>query len=399
MAKNLSSAVGIDIGSDTIKVAEVRVQAGQPTVAALGEAKTPPGAVDHTGVHDLDAVGAAIKELCASAGITVPETVLSLAGQNSVVVRTLEVAVKDDKELASHMEWEIQRNIPFAESTVTSDYQAYLPDGPASQNMDVVLAIAPESVAVGMRDMLKKAGRKAFAFDVEPLALARVVQTVYGSRFQGRTVCVVDMGHKTMSINIIRDGKLLMPRQVAIGGQMVTQAISSNMGLDEAQAEAVKRASAEVPTAAPTASYGAFAPAQDAGYAAYNPFADEASGEPAEPSEAPIAPAPATEMDPQALAVYNAMADVLEEVSSEIRRSVDYFRSQGGEVDQILLAGGGSAMKGLAESIESLIGAPAERLALFPSIPFAPRKEDQTALGERSQEFAVAVGNGLHIAY
>jgi hypothetical protein len=56
-------------------------------------------------------------------------------------------------------------------------------------------------------------------------------------------------------------------------------------------------------------------------------------------------------------------------------------------------------MKGLAESIESLLGCPAERLDIFKAIPFAPRKADQAEYGERGEEFAIAVGNGLHIAY
>lgn len=394
MAKNLSSAVGIDIGSQTIKLAEVRHQAGQTTVAALAEAKTPEGAVDHLGVHDFEAVGAVIKELCATAGVSVPDTVLSLAGQNNVVVRTLDVPIQDDKELASHMEWEIQRNIPFAEGTVTSDYQAYRSPDPAAQNMDVVMAIAPESVAVGMRDMLKKAGRKPHAFDVEPLALARTISSVYGSSVQGKNVCVVDLGHRTLSINIVRDGRLLMPRQVPIGGAMVTQAIASNMGIDEASAEGLKKSKGEVP--AMQAAAPAYSPFEDQ-TAAYNPFADATDAEEAVP--AAIEPAPGSDMDPEALSVYNAMADVLEEVTSEIRRSVDYYRSQGGEVDMIVLCGGGSAMKGLADSIEGLLGCPAERLDIFKAIPFAPRKAEQAEYGERSEEFAIAVGNGLHIAY
>jgi len=44
-------------------------------------------------------------------------------------------------------------------------------------------------------------------------------------------------GHKTTSINIYRNGKLLMPRQIPIGGEMFTRAIADGLGISMAEAE------------------------------------------------------------------------------------------------------------------------------------------------------------------
>jgi len=46
-------------------------------------------------------------------------------------------------ELREHMAWEINRNIPFAESTVQSDFRALPDERSEFGNMDVVMAISP----------------------------------------------------------------------------------------------------------------------------------------------------------------------------------------------------------------------------------------------------------------
>ncbi|MBS1708878.1 MAG: type IV pilus assembly protein PilM [Armatimonadetes bacterium] len=403
MAKKYTSIVGVDIGSQTIKVAEVRLAGKQPTVTAIGMAMTPEGAVDHVGVHDPVAVGAVLKQVCSQCGANVGDAVVSLSGQGSVVVRTLEVPVMSDSELKQHMDWEITRNIPFAESDVVSDFAAFPANG--AQNMDVVMAIATQSTVNVIRDILKRAGKKPAALDVQPLSLARSLKTSYESEYAGKRVCVVDIGHKSSSISIFNDGKLVMPRQVPIGGEMFTRAIADAMSIPFAEAEGMKHAKGRIPDTAGQAP--AFNPFGDTGFATqqfqpYNPFAETEEAAPAAPEEAapaaPPAPAPVeTGMDADETKLWNAMAPVADEFVSEVRRSVDYFRSKGGDVDVILLCGGGAGLRGVAPFIQSVVGIPTSVFDPTKGLPVTAKHADD--LEQEKQEFAVAIGNGLHIAF
>jgi len=147
MARKLTSVLGIDIGSSKIKVCEIKTQGREPVVTALGIADTPEGAVDHTGIFNPDAVGEALKKAISDAGVSTAFAVVTLAGQASVLVRTLEVPKMNPAELKDHMQWEINRNIPFAESTIVSDFKPLGGEDPNAQNMDVVMAIAPPKAA------------------------------------------------------------------------------------------------------------------------------------------------------------------------------------------------------------------------------------------------------------
>lgn len=414
MAKKLSSCLGIDIGSRSIKVAEVKSQGREIVVSAVGITDTPEGAVDHTGVYNPEAVGAAIRKLIADSGASAPYAIVSVAGQASVLVKTLEVPRMNEKELADSMQWEINRNIPFSESTVVSDYKPLYDEDPASQNMDVVMAISPQSAIETLVSCIKKAGKQIAAIDVEPLGIARSLKASYDDVMSGKTVCVVEIGHKTTAINIYKDGKLLQPRQVPIGGEMFTRAIADAMSVSMDEAEQLKRTQADVSGLGAAASNPFASTAQ---FQPYNPFSDDLSSGAAMPgdatasdagtlgdataadagtySPAPV-PAPVSGGNDQ---VNRAMTEPLDEFVAELRRSIDYFRGRGGDVNIVALCGGGAKLNGLSKFVETSLGVNCEVLDPMRNLNLNIRKMAPDFVDEHRQEFTVAVGNGLHIVF
>lgn len=398
MAKKLSSVLGIDIGTKKIKVCEIRAQGKDPVVTALGMIDTPEGAVDHTGVYNSDAVGVALKQVINESGAATAHAVVSIAGQSSVLVRTLEVPRMNPAELKEHMAWEINRNIPFAESTVVSDFKALPSDDPNSTNMDVVMAIAPQSAIDTMLGCLKKAGKTPAAIDVEPLSIARSIQTSYDDVLANKTVCFVDMGHKTTAINIFKGSKILMPRQVPLGGEMFTRAIVDSFSVPAEEAEAMKLTKLEIPEDALNAPAmgggGGFSATQD--FQPYNPFSDDPMPFNAEPEPEMVS---GQVDDSESARLYGAVAPLLEEFVAEVRRSIDYFRSRGGEVDKVVLAGGATKIKGLVPFLQTALGIECDDYDPLRRLNVNARKVAPGFVEEHRQEFAVAVGNGLHIMF
>lgn len=512
MAKKVSNAIGIDIGSQKIKVVEVRSKGGNPEVIAMGYTDTPEGAVDHTGIYNPEAVGDALKALLSEIGASSKQAVVSVAGQASVLVRTLPVPRMNDEELRSHMEWEINRNIPFAESNVMSAYHKLADDDENSPNMDVVMAIAPQSAIDSILVILQRAKRLPIGVDVEPLALARSLVASHSEEFSGQVLCVVEVGLKSTSINIYRDGKLLMPRQIPIGGELFTRALADADGMTVDDAENMKLQAALIPQSEIDAAR-AYASNPFGGYdyqapmdttqmdygtlpddgtqqlQAYNPFADDplpsnpflapdasaaAPANPfADPSAVPAAPdatqdvsslfppaapiadpmfdplaaleapqdavplddysttdvpggAPAfdpfasnpgeynpggaafdpfssgsvpaaiSNEDPEVLRKFNSIRPVLEEFVAEARRSIDYFRSQNGEVNRILLCGGGAYMKGFAEYLGASLNFECSVYNPFVSIPAGGKKIAPALPEDEGSTFAMALGTALH---
>ena len=78
---------------------------------------------------------------------------------------------------------------------------------------------------------------------------------------------------------------------------------------------------------------------------------------------------------------------------------MDYFRSRGGDVNRLAVCGGGARLKGLAPFLETSLGMPCEVYDPLRNITVNARKATAEYVDEHRQEFAVAIGNGLHILF
>ncbi len=387
MAKRLTQALGVDIGTQSMKAAAVRLGA-MPTVVGLAKAPTPSDAIDHTGIYDPVALGGALHGMLSQAGMTgIKDVIFCIQGQSSVLVRNLEVPKMNEKEMEEHMKWEVQRNIPFAESTVLSDFRPIENAAlTGSDNVEVVMAVSPQSAIDSIVELLKAAHLRPAAIDVEPLAIGRILKICHGQDLGARKTCVVNIGDSMTSINMYRDSVLAFPRMIPTGGKGLTSAIASQLSLTTEEAEARKRVEASVPSGG--------GGQETQSFAAYNPFdanTASAEGEAPAPVAAPV-PAPASNM-------FGAMEPQLVDFVAEIRLSIDYYRSRGGDVESIGVTGGGSQLKGLPAYIEGSLGIPVQVLNPFAGLEVGVQPGAETYLQQDASEFSVAVGMGLHIAF
>src|SRR5579884_3654910 len=140
--------VGLDIGSNLIKVAELRRTGAGVEITGIGLAPTPTEAYENSVIIDSTLLGQAVKKLLKDSGISARQVVSSVSGQSAVVVRVIEVPQMNPAELAETMKWEVERHVPFAVNEVIMDYQPIeRPEGYAEgQNMEVLLAVAQQDM-------------------------------------------------------------------------------------------------------------------------------------------------------------------------------------------------------------------------------------------------------------
>lgn len=93
------------------------------------------------------------------------------------------------------------------------------------------------------------------------------------------------------------------------------------------------------------------------------------------------------------------IVDGLSELAEEARRSIEYFRSKGGEVERIVLCGGGAGLRGLNTYLSNALGLPCDIFDPTRRLQINAKKAPEEFVAGHKQEFAVAVGNGLHIMF
>jgi len=408
------TAVGLDIGTNLIKVVEVRSSRGSIHLLNVGIRPTPPEVISNGVIVEPQGLGLAVKGLLQQQGIRTRAAVASVAGQSSLVVRPIQVPKMTRSELSETMRWEVERHIPFAASEVIMDYEPLqdpdeLPE--EAQNMDVLLAVAQEDLITGYIETLQQAGLEPQALDIEALAAERsLIDLDVGDAGYRDTVALVNVGSTTTEITIIRNGLIAFTRPIPLAGESLTNAVSEGLGRDVNEAERLKKQmgevfldapppaaepapapppEAEAPEAAPPeaaeAEEGEEGPVFDlsAELGKEMPTERRAGPAPEEPSEpAPEqvfdvsaeAEQPAEEAEPpageagppapvgQPQRVFQAMQPALVELVTEIRRSLEYYTTQqaGATVDRIILYGGTARMPRLDRFISREVGLPVE---------------------------------------
>lgn len=279
--------VGLDIGSQQMKVVETRKDGNGVAVTALGVAPTPQEAFENSVIVDAQLLGKAVKDLLKQAGVTARECISSVSGQSAVVVRVIDVPQMKPTELAETMKWEVERHVPFAASEVIMDYQLIeRPEGYAEgENMDVLLAVAQQDMIDRHVEMLFAAGLKPKAIDVEPLAAGRALLELSqnGVHGPGFTVAIVNIGASNTDIGVFRDKLPAFPRTLPLAGDSLTRAIADGLQIDMATAEQYKRELGEVifgQAAQATPDFGA-------GFGQTAGFMDFTAPAPPEPEPAP----------------------------------------------------------------------------------------------------------------
>ncbi len=471
--------VGIDIGTQQIKIVELRPGKTGLTVSALGLGLTPLGVIQNGIITDPAAMGSAVKQLMRESGITAKRAVGSIAGQNAVVIRIIEVPRMTDAELKETMKWEVERHVPFAPSETQIDYQPLTPRTPeaaSGPNMEVLLAVAQQDAVANYLDVMFAAGLDPVAVDIEPLAIARAVldldrgqvvvrpQTMPGemdySSPPPETVAVVNIGAANTEIAIFQGDQLAFPRSLPLAGDSLTRAIAESLQYTIDQAERVKRDYGMVQLDR-MAIYTGTAYDTEGGYEAPEfgddqgfPLTDDAADNPfdlnanldgdfgsafrsapsakiydpgaedmsrtqpmprrtlnlARPSVSDIPPAfmpPPDDgfglppgagggMDENRLRddVFEAIAPVLQELSAEIRRSLDYYRSRGAQisVDRVLLSGGSAGLTNLAAFLQNELQTPVAVANSLEGLSVTSKHFDPAYLATIAPAFTIAVG-------
>jgi len=250
--------VGLDIGSSYIKVCQAQLRGGQPEVTALGIMPTPQDAVSGQEITDPAALGQALRSLLGEAGIKARKVVSAINGQNSVVVRIIELPKMTRNELRESMKWEVERHVPFAAGDVEMDFQELTPieEVPDGANMEVLLAVAQSEAIQRHLQTLQTAGLQPQAIDVTPLAAERALLLLGNGTGDEGAVAVVNLGATLTEVNVYRNGRIAFTRAIQIAGATLTKAISDGLGQPLAQAERLKRELATVPENAAVAGLG-----------------------------------------------------------------------------------------------------------------------------------------------
>lgn len=229
--------LGLDIGSSSIKIAEVDVSRSSVTLNAFSLIPTPVNAVGTGDLLDLGSIKMAIEALVAEIKTRRKSICTGMWG-TAVIVKKITIPRMDKKVVKNQLRFEAEQYIPFDINNVSLGFHI-LPASQTPDTMDVVLVAAQNELVAQYSQVVQSAGLKISIVDVSGFALANVFEANYG-RFRKEIVGVMNFGSNVTNFVVLQAGEVVFCRDIPVGGNNYSNEISKGLGVTTLEAEGLK---------------------------------------------------------------------------------------------------------------------------------------------------------------
>jgi type IV pilus assembly protein PilM len=347
---NRKLAVGLDIGSSSVKLVQLKEKRGGFTLQAFGAAPLPPEAIVDGALMNSAAIVQAIQELVAQHKVKTRDVAIGVRG-HSVIIKKISLPRMTQEELDESIQWEAEQYIPFDVKDVNIDTQILTPEADAAGQMDVLLVAAKKDMINDYTSVCAEAGLTATVVDVDAFA----VQNAYEANYEvdaGQAVVLINVGSAVSNINVIARGVTTFTRDITMGGNAFTEEIQKQLNISYDEAEALK-------------------------------VGGQGESDAVVPQE-----------------VERVIQAVADQMGGEIQRSLDFYASTAadGRIARVYLSGGTARIPALFKVIEARAGVPVEILNPFKNVEVDNRKFDPAFILAAAPSAAVGVGLALRRA-
>ncbi len=338
-------ALGLDIGSSSVKLVELEASGQGYRLARFGFASLPAEAIVQGAFMNTAAISTAIRDACDGSRLQGRHLATSVSG-HSVIVKKLTLPAQSPEELEATIHWEAEQHIPFDINEVNVDHQI-IQESATDGQMEVILVAAKKELVDGYLGVICDAGLNLRVLDVDAFAIANMYEHNYQPLAESN-VALINIGASVVNISVMNGGVPVFTRDLTTGGNSYTEAIQKDLNLSFEEAERIKLGDAP---------------------------GDESKG---------IVPRE----------VEDSMRGVSETLLGEILRSIDFYRATASNrpIQRALLCGGASRSPGLDRMLEEQAQFPVELANPFERIELPDSIADRGTIAEIAPALSVAVG-------
>ena len=345
LAKKSEPLLGIDIGSTSVKIVELSRSGRTTTVQNAGGFPIPSKTIVEGKIADIPTLAQTLRKAVALMRTKAKHVALAVPG-SAVITRVLDMPGDlTEDELETQLLMEAEQYIPYSLEEVAVDFTIIAEGEEGTEQVKVLLAACRKEGIDALTEMVEQADLESKIVDVEPFCLERVYPLLADQLEEDNDglIAVVDCGATNLRINVLDRGSTVYSREEAFGTKQLSEEIQRRYGLSWEEAGESKRK----------------------------------GGRPEEYQAGVLQP-------------------FVDSLIQHISRSLQFFYSSSNysEVDQLLLAGGVSAIQGLVTQVEDALGLPTEVANLLAGME-ASSSINASALANDGPAMMLAVGLAL----
>lgn len=240
MAKKPSVCIGIDVGSYSIKIAEVQKK-GKHYILTRGIVFNCEGDWRDGLPMEIDVAGINLNKAIAAFG-GAKEAIMAIPTSVAMVRSVpMDSRLKSD-ELWKTIEANVSQYFPFSAEEVNLDFIPIKPSTTLENHTDVLIVAAQKDFVTQREICADIAGVKVSAIDINIYAILDLLhlRDEFSDKSDYDALMIFDIGLHQSSLNVVTGDQSVYVRDVPIGGARLTQIISDHKALSLADAEKLK---------------------------------------------------------------------------------------------------------------------------------------------------------------
>lgn len=242
--KGSRSVIGLDIGSSSLKIVQLRKTGGAAVLETYGElALGPYGGAEVGQATNLPAekIVETLKDLIREAKVTTTNAGVSIPFSRSLLTLVELPRAKTPEEQKTIIELEARKYIPVPVSEVQLDWFIVpdpASDGKADPSQKVkVLIVAVHNDELELLHAVVQGAD--LVTDIYEIEIFSTIRSVVDEMVE--PVMVLDIGASATKVYVVEHGVVGLSHNIPQGGQDVTRAISSARGISIGKAEMMKK--------------------------------------------------------------------------------------------------------------------------------------------------------------
>ncbi len=250
--KKEKSVLGVDIGSSSLKVVQLRKERGQAVLETYGELSLGPyggGEVGQATNLSAEQVTETLLDLLREAKVTTKHCGVSIPYARSLLTLVELPYRADPKEQKTVIELEARKYIPVPIAEVQLDWFIVPARDPSQSReesaggmaasggkVNVLLVAVHNDELTLLQNIVKGAGLSASFYEIEIFSTIRAVVPE-----PVKPVMVLDVGAASTKAYVVEHGVVAISHAISAGSQDITRAISISGNVSIAAAEALKK--------------------------------------------------------------------------------------------------------------------------------------------------------------
>ncbi|MEY4440915.1 MAG: hypothetical protein RLY49_541 [Candidatus Parcubacteria bacterium] len=249
--KNNPSVLGIDIGSASIKIVQLKRQKGRAVLETYGEIALGPYAGTQVGRSTKltnDKLVQALNDVFREANITTADSAISIPMKSSMV-SIISLPKMDERQMAQMVPIEARKYIPVPISEVSLDWfvipkleseddRVEEVDGKKMTMADVLVVAIHNDVLNDFSSIVQMSKLNTTFFEIEMFS---TIRSVIDAEDAASSVFVFDMGAAATKMYIVERGIVKESHSINKGSQDITLNIASSLNVAPDHAEKLKR--------------------------------------------------------------------------------------------------------------------------------------------------------------